>query len=275
MRLLIVCTVFFLSLSSFSLVLEAGALERSDILVEIISDTRGVLPITTAYGLCDSCRSTYCSGVVRAGRGERYKIMITNNSPERIGLVIAVDGRNIISGERSSGSSSESMYVLLPRGSGTFSGWRAGMNSINRFYFTDAEDSYVGQIGDTSQIGQISIAGFAEKENLYIRNQPFFNEKKDFGGVPSGAKGSEKARTDSSCSPSMIHSSVPGTGYGESEYSPVKTVDYEPENYPSIRYTIRYEWERTPQRFFEAPEKGFVPNPHSSNMRYEDQNRRK
>ena len=37
---------------------------------------------------------------LEAKRGENYSIGIRNNTPERIGVVIAVDGRNIITGKK-------------------------------------------------------------------------------------------------------------------------------------------------------------------------------
>jgi hypothetical protein len=41
------------------------------------------------------------NGKESTGKGENYSIVIRNNTPERIGVVIAVDGRNIITGEKS------------------------------------------------------------------------------------------------------------------------------------------------------------------------------
>jgi hypothetical protein len=49
---------------------------------------------------------------LEAKKGENYGIMIRNNSPERLGVVIAVDGRNIIAGSRSDLKNSETMYVV-------------------------------------------------------------------------------------------------------------------------------------------------------------------
>ena len=49
---------------------------------------------------------------LEAKRGENYGIIIHNKTPERIGVVIAVDGRNIISGKKSDLKSSEDMYIV-------------------------------------------------------------------------------------------------------------------------------------------------------------------
>ncbi len=53
----------------------------------------------------------------------------------RVGVVVAVDGRNIISGKQSWLRNDERMYILEPYGVGEFKGWRTSLDSINRRYF--------------------------------------------------------------------------------------------------------------------------------------------
>ena len=73
-----------------------------------------------------------------AVKGDHYRIEVRNRLNRRVGLVIAVDGRNIISGAKSWLKNSERMYILEPYGSGQFSGWRTSQDRVNRFFFTDA-----------------------------------------------------------------------------------------------------------------------------------------
>ncbi len=49
---------------------------------------------------------------LQAEKGARYEVRVRNTTGERLGLVIAVDGRNIINGKRSELSRTEPMYVL-------------------------------------------------------------------------------------------------------------------------------------------------------------------
>src|SRR5204863_2911720 len=77
-----------------------------------------------------------------AEKGARYQVRVRNTTGERLGLVIAVDGRNIINGARSELARSEPMYVLAPYGTQDYAGWRANLDAINEFYFTDWSDSY-------------------------------------------------------------------------------------------------------------------------------------
>ena len=81
-----------------------------------------------------------------AVKGDEYKIVIRNLLPRRVGLVVAVDGRNIISGQKSWLRNNERMYILGPYESGEYRGWRTGSDRVNRFYFTEAADSYTGAL---------------------------------------------------------------------------------------------------------------------------------
>src|SRR5262245_7508938 len=49
---------------------------------------------------------------LQAEKGARYEVRVRNATGERLGLVIAVDGRNIISGARSDLARTEPMYVI-------------------------------------------------------------------------------------------------------------------------------------------------------------------
>ena len=79
---------------------------------------------------------------VEAVKGDRYSIQVTNRSGRRIGVVIAVDGRNIIDAKKSDLKQTERMYIIGPYESNSFEGWRTGMDRTNRFYFTEQPDSY-------------------------------------------------------------------------------------------------------------------------------------
>lgn len=186
--------------------------------VEIVGDNRGTLPRTGGW----RNSTTY----VEAQRGERFSIRVRNNSGGRIALAISVDGRNIISGEKSFNRPGESMYVLNPWQSGDFDGWRSSYSQVQRFYFTDESDSYSGRMGDYSQMGWIKVAAFRERQYY---PQPRYLEK---SGAPSPQA---SKRMDSA-------SAEAGTGYGEGSHSPVSTTDFSPENFAAQLESIKYEW---------------------------------
>jgi hypothetical protein len=165
--------------------------------------------------------------------------------------VIAVDGRNIISGKKSYLRNNEKMYILNPHDSADYEGWRSGQNQTNRFYFTNAADSYAAAWGDTSAMGVIAMAVYPERYR-----PPIYKDEK----VISGKTSSESR--PAAPSPSATADSAPGTGYGETTYSPAVTVEFEPSPEPMERVFFKYEWRETLCR------KNILPDC----RRYEDDN---
>ena len=99
-----------------------------------------------------------------AVKGEKYSIEVTNRSDRNVGVVIAVDGRNIISGSKSDLKNNERMYIIGPHATNIFEGWRTGMDRTNRFYFTEQSDSYAEKVfSDASAMGTIAVAAYREK----------------------------------------------------------------------------------------------------------------
>ncbi|MBM9606767.1 hypothetical protein [Desulfopila inferna] len=187
--------------------------------VDIISDHRGVLTKYDAgFGRGGEKRN-----YVEARDDERYRIQIHNRSGSRIGVVIAVDGRNIISGTKSYLGRQERMYVLEPYQTGGYEGWRTGRDRVNRFYFTGMEDSYAAAWGDYSAIGVIALAVYKD------RRQDIYNPRQRRDTLPDG--------------PSRRNfQKGPGTGIGESEWSPSREVVFEPEKNPAFKEFIKYEY---------------------------------
>ncbi len=195
---------------------------RDIIDVDIIGDERGSLTFSGHRGGSEL--------YVEARRGERYTIRVRNNWHGRIALSISVDGRNIISGDRSYNRSNESMYVLNPGQTGSFDGWRSSYSKVQRFYFTSDDDSYAGRMGDYSQMGWIKIAAFRER---YYEPPIDYLKEDRMRASPSVRKMNEQA----------------GTGYGEGSYSPVRSTSFEPENFAAQFVNIRYEWPDMPIRY--------------------------
>lgn len=162
---------------------------------------------------------------VEAKKGENYKIRVRNRSNKRIALVIAVDGRNILSGKKSYLRNTERMYVLGPHQTATYKGWRTGQNKVNRFYFTNAGDSYSAAWGDYSAMGVISAAVYKEIR----RYEPQADYYRKSTKARRGAVANEEA----------------GTGFGHEEHSASRKVDFTPEKHHSGQYFFKYEWRDT------------------------------
>jgi hypothetical protein len=203
--------------------------------VEVISDRGSPLP---RYPLRrDSGRSVY-KAYVEAKRGENYSIQVRNRTDQRVGVVIAVDGRNIISGDRSNLRPNERMYVLAPNQTESYEGWRTGKNKVNRFYFTEAGDSYAAAWGDRSAMGVIAVAAFREIPPYRPQPQPWSQDS-------AGRSGQPELRKMPSAAPPAARQSEPGTGYGETEWSPSKRVEFDPETRPFAQFFLKYSWRET------------------------------
>jgi len=190
---------------------------------------------------------------VEAMRGKRYGIRLRNHTGQRVGLVLAVDGRNIISGEQSNLQRHEPMYVLDPWQSATYDGWRTSDTRVHRFFFTETDDSYAGAFGDKTAMGVIAVAAFSEKR----RPQQRLNKEKSRGyGGRSNAPSA--AREDAGKS-SSDEAAEPGTGFGEGVDSRVVRVQFEPDYRPFARQFLKYEWRHTLVRM------GFIDAPKPSN----------
>jgi hypothetical protein len=97
-----------------------------------------------------------------AGRpGARYAIAVRNRLGERVLVVPAVDGINVLSGETAAWD--QTGYVLSPWQPYQITGWRKSSSEIAAFEFSSAGDSYAGRTGRPDHVGVIGVALFREK----------------------------------------------------------------------------------------------------------------
>jgi len=221
--------------------------------VRVITDdgrTLPIYPVKMRHGL----KKVYAE----ANRGDQYRIQVTNRLNRRIGLVIAVDGRNIISGTKSNLQNSERMYILEPYASGEFSGWRTSQDRVNRFYFTDVADSYAAAFGDKSAMGIIAVAVYREVKHFKLPTPwstitpatPGWQKGKTLGeadkneaGAAAPSASNERMLKSDAVREQVLESA--GTGYGHEEYSPSEIVMFEPEKRAAENIFLKYEWRST------------------------------
>jgi hypothetical protein len=201
--------------------------------VEVLTAKGLSLPLYPT-GTSDPKKKVYAEAV----KGDEYTIVIRNLLPRRVGLVVAVDGRNIISGQKSWLRNSERMYILGPYETGQYRGWRTGSDRLNRFYFTDVPDSYAAAFGDESAMGIIAVAVYPEIERVVSPAPPAEHSREKAGAASSPASQAKRAPADSAMESA-------GTGYGREEYSPSRTVAFEPEARAVETILVKYEWRST------------------------------
>jgi hypothetical protein len=201
---------------------------------------------------------------LEAQKGARYEVRVHNATGERLGLVIAVDGRNIIDGRKSDLARGEPMYVLDRWDTQNYAGWRANLEAINEFYFTDWNDSYAEAFGDRSARGVIAVAVYREVEPPRPLYQPYPEEKRgaaDAAPAASAHQADRQARDESA-----------GTGYGDRRVDHAVEVEFVARSDADSRHFIKYEWRDTlcrkhvvdcsqPNRFWDESSLGFAPPP--------------
>ncbi len=214
--------ISMLALVLVSVNAQARKFDWRDVEIQVVSDESGT---KTEYPV--SWKRNNQRSYIAVRDGERYSIRVTNNTGERIGVVLAVDGRNIINGKKSWLRHDEPMYVLGPWQTGIYDGWRTSRKRVNRFYFTDVDDSYADNWGDHSAMGVIAAAVYREKKH---HDDQYYSQ--EYGAARKSSKygrGAESA----------------GTGFGETEWSPAHKVHFKARKKPTTKKFIKYEWRRT------------------------------
>jgi hypothetical protein len=201
--------------------------------IEIVSESGNAFPVIPH-------RDSWKGGThvikqyLEAMRGENYGIVIHNMTAERTGVVISVDGRNIISGKRSGLKNTEAMYIVSGHGYGKYDGWRTASDRVHKFYFTDMADSYAMRtFGDSTAMGVIAVAVYREKEQPQLQYE---QERRVSGPTTPSAGRSAQGKA------STARDESAGTGFGDEQYSPTIRVAFAPEGTPVQKTLFKYEW---------------------------------
>jgi hypothetical protein len=215
--------------------ISAAAVVGDAVEVSVITDNGLMLPFY-AVKSHHNLKKVYTEAV----KGDYYRIIVRNKLNRRVGVVVAVDGRNIISGQKSWLKNTEKMYIIDAYSTNEYSGWRTGQDKINRFYFTDVPDSYAAAFGDESAMGVIAVAAYPEiqhyKPPMYFSHQTTDKKMKE--------EARDMAAAPSAMGKSQVLESA-GTGYGHEEYSPSYNIEFEPERKAVESILIKYEWRKT------------------------------
>lgn len=204
---------------------QSHSYSNSPVRIDVVDDRGRALNQYTTNSPTYKTQRTYLEAI----KGKRYQLRIRNTSNKRIAVVVAVDGRNILSGKKSYLRQNEKMYVLDPYESANYKGWRTGNNRVNRFYFTSAGDSYSNAWGDRSAMGVIAVAVFDEKYKQYYKK----HRRGDLSNKSAPSRRGYLAEEST------------GTGFGREEYSPTIRVNFKAKNKPSFKHFFKYEWRNT------------------------------
>jgi hypothetical protein len=203
-----------------------------------------------------------------ARKGARYAIRVANRTGERVGVKLAVDGLNVISGELDRRGPGR-MYVLGPWEDTLIQGWRTSLDSVQQFTFVEEGASYAVRSGKpTGKLGWVEIEVYRERRPLVVRNEgrvtspaPATSSPEQAAGAgapaPAGRpseteqrKGRDAAAPAANASEAQADArsaegaarSYPGTGWGPRADDRAVLVDFTPEPRPAERLTLRYEY---------------------------------
>jgi hypothetical protein len=208
-------------------------------------------PLYTAPGRYD--RSYF-----QAFRRQNYSLLLHNNTGRRVGVLIAVDGLNVISGDQSGLSRNEAMYVLDPYEETTINGWRTSLDEVRRFVFVDEEHSYAERTGQANgDMGWIRVLAFREQVSPWDQIQKYRQPERPYGGQREDGPGLDQAPR-AQAAPQIENmapeqskmyadrqdESNPGTGWGDRKSDHVSRTSFRPEANPVDRITLRYEYAR-------------------------------
>ena len=212
----------------------------------------------------------------QALRGRNYALRVHNRTDQRVGVLISVDGLNVVNGERSSLRRNESMYVLDPWETATIRGWRTSLEQVRQFVFVNEERSYAERTGQANgDMGWIRVLAFEERHPLAWFDRP------ELKGLLGGARGGRaddglreresrdaKAPANEAPAPSADQlqkqeasaprsarrslaeglagapqaDAYPGTGWGEQRQDPVRETSFVASATPADHLVFRYEY---------------------------------
>ena len=252
---------------------QAGVWQASGSLVDLSVEVEGAA--APLYPARDGSGRFY----LEARAGCAYAIRVANHGPERIGVVLAVDGLNAISGERELGPSDPArrgrMYVIDPWDEVRVRGWRTSLEDVRRFTFVDERGSYAARTGRANgKMGWIQAWVYRERFGPRVSpswpgpwdRRPYPTEEPEEmprreSGTPGASDKAEAAPPstapappDAAAAPEARSSdgalrklpdgggAYPGTGWGSQAWDPATVVRFDAQPRPADTVTLRYEY---------------------------------
>ncbi len=187
-----------------------------------------------------------------AERGRNYALALHNRTGRRIGVLIAVDGLNVVNGEISSLGHGEPMYVLDPYQSTTIRGWRTSLEQVQQFVFVDEARSYATRSGQANgDMGWIRVLAFEEQPPVAIlppaESAPWIG-RDESRGAGEAVEGRDRASKEAQASEpagkplAAMPEAYAGTGWGSRRHDPVRQVEFDAAPLASDHLVLRYEY---------------------------------
>lgn len=188
---------------------------------------------------------------VLGSRGQRYTLLLQNDSAERVEAVVTVDGRDVVTGQigdfvRGRG------YVLAPYAALRIEGFRTSLDEVATFRFSTPAASYSARLGTPEHVGVIGAAFFPERRRSPRPRPiaPMSGADSDWSAPPERARSSAAEAEAPPSSAGEARAASPsvdnlGTEYGEARRSQVEEVRFvrasptQPAHLSVLRYDNR------------------------------------
>ena len=190
---------------------------------------------------------TWDKHYLQAFEGRNYSIVLHNTTGRRIGVLVAVDGLNVVNGERTSMNRNEPMYVLDPRETAEIKGWRTSLRDVRRFVFVDEERSYAERTNQANgDMGWIRVNAFEEQVPMgwgRIKDGYRGEMEKSTPPMAPRSQASEEGMLDRDATArGVAPESNPGTGWGDKKYDPVSRTQFTAMRHATDTIVMRYEY---------------------------------
>lgn len=172
---------------------------------------------------------------IEAIRGREYSLRLSNPTPYRVAVALAVDGLNTIDAKHTDGWNA-AKWVLEPYESTEITGWQVSDQTARRFFFTGERHSYGAALGATENLGVIEAIFYRERRppiSLYREGA--------VGEAPPNAA-APAPRPESAQQKAAADDEYAATGMGGRTRHDVERVDIDLESRPIASIRIRYEF---------------------------------
>lgn len=171
---------------------------------------------------------------IEAVRGREYSLRLSNPTPYRVAVALAVDGLNTIDARHTDGWNA-SKWVLEPYESTEITGWQVNDQTARRFFFTGERHSYGAALGETENLGVIEAIFYRE------RSRPISRNRRDRIEEPMAQGGAAAPRSEAQ-QKAAADDDYAATGMGDHTRHDVERVDLNLDPHPIATLRLRYEF---------------------------------
>ena len=201
----------------------------------LLAGSRGDVDLDVVVG-GETARELWHDGAIyiEASRGEAYSLRLSNPTPYRVAVALAVDGLNTIDAKHGDAWSA-SKWVLEPYETTEIEGWQVSDRAARRFVFSGERGSYGATLGKTANLGVIEAVFFRERQRRVATQM-----HREAPGSRDAAAAPPPSAVQSEAS--ALDDDYAATAMGRRTHHEVTLVHLELEREPINTVRLRYEF---------------------------------